>query len=405
MTTAIVGRAVVGVAVVGTTSTGTIPPPPTDDAGGVITGPLVVWAVDPGGVRRGQLHPIAAKAVVRDADLGTWTVTVDASDDLAARVTAGWRVIIQDDTLAISGRVRAIDWATSGAAIDKTLTGVDELHALAARVVYPNPAKAPAVQDRSHWTMTAPAETLIRELAWRNTGSAALLARRTPRFVTAASQGRGRSMKVSERFGNLLEVSRKIARAGGITFSALDEGDTILLRQRIPRDLSRQVRFTDLNGGLVDGKIGLVGPTVTAAIVAGQGEGADRQISEVVAETDLWQCRIETLVDRRDTSDGAVQDEAGIEAVTEGAATATASMDVVEIPGAVLGIDYQLGDTVTAQLADASVSAPVRAAEITWDGHGRTVALTLGDAPDERAPAWLRRVRDLTTRLNRQEAI
>lgn len=399
--TAVVGVALVGRAVVGTTSGSVVPPKP-------LLAPmrLAVWAVDPNGVRRGMLNPHSCTTVPRDADMGTWTVTVDARDELAARMGAGWRILIRDGATEMSGRVIEMQWATNGSALDLTLTGVDELHRLADRIVYPNPRRSITSQDVSHYKASGPSESLIREMAWRNAGSSALLPRRSPRLVTAASQGRGRTVKVSERFSNLLETLRKIARAGGTTFSAVDEKGTVLLRQRVPRDLSRQVRFTDLNGGLVSGTLGLKAPTVTAAIVAGQGEGEERKITEVLAEVDEWGTRIEVLKDRRDTSDGGVVDEAGREAIAEGSATATATIEVVEVPGCVYGVDYELGDIVTAQLAPGiTVSEPVRSAEISWDGHGRTVKLTLGDEPDENEPAWVRRVRDLSARLSRQEAV
>lgn len=404
--TAVAGVAIAGLAIVGTSSTGEVPTPPATSPAGVAgTGALAVWAVDPDGVRRGMLPVHAAAVVVRDADASTWTMTVNGRDELAKRLGPGWGVLFGDATVTESGPIESLEWSTDGAALDLTLTGVGELSRLADRIIYPNPRLPIDRQDRSHYVASGPSESLIRELAWRNAGTAALVARRSPRLVTVASQGRGKTVKVSERFSNLLEACRAIARAGGTTFSAVDENGTVLLRQRIPRDLSRQVRFTDLNGGATAGTLGLKGATVTAAIVAGQGEGQDRMISEVLAEVTPWRRRIEVLKDRRDTGDTGVVDQAGIDAISEGAETATASFEAVEVPGLVLGRDYLVGDIVSAQSAPGvTVAEPVRSAEITWDGHGRTVKLTLGDAPDENEPAWVARVRDLSARIDRQEA-
>lgn len=398
MTTAVVGRAIVGLAVVGTRG-GSVTPAPAAPVPA-----LTVWAVDPGGVRRGQLVPHDCTIVARDADVGTWSLTVDGRDELAQRLGPGWGVIIDDGLVRMSGRAESFDWSASRATLDLTIAGVDELARLADRLIYPDPRRAITNQSVARYKLSGPAETVIREMVWRNAGTAALQPRRSPRLVTTASQGRGKRVTVSERMSNLLEVSRSLARIGGLTFTAVDDGTRILFEQHPPRDLSRQVRFTDLNGGLSAGEIGYKAPTVTAAIVAAQGEGVDRAITEQVAEVDVWGRRIEDLFDRRDTSDDDVIDQTGTEALAEGSATATASFEAVEVPGCVLGHDFQVGDTVTAQLGSATVTEPVRAAEVSWDGHGRTVKLTLGDKPDENEPAWVRRVRDLSTRLSRQEA-
>src|SRR5699024_12034365 len=79
----------------------------------------------------------------------------------------------------------------------------------------------------------------------------------------------------------------------------------------------------------------------------------------------------------------------------------------VETPGLVYGVDYELGDTVTVELGPVTVTEPVRAVEIAWDGYGRTVALTLGDhdQADDKTPAWVKYIKklDLEARVRSME--
>ncbi|WP_298176876.1 hypothetical protein, partial [Saccharomonospora sp.] len=59
------------------------------------------------------------------------------------------------------------------------------------------------------------------------------------------------------------------------------------------------------------------------------------------------------------------------------------------------------GDTVTVELGPATIAEPVRAVELSWDGHGRTASLTLGDhdQADDKVPAWVKKIRDLDARV------
>ena len=47
-----------------------------------------------------------------------------------------------------------------------------------------------------------------------------------------------------------------------------------------------------------------------------------------------------------------------------------------------------------------TISEPVRAVELSWDGHGREATLTLGDPDqaDDKTPAWVKRINKLDAR-------
>ena len=361
---------------------------------------LAVWAIDPDRVRRGQLQALECTVVVRDADVGTFALTVP-DDELAGRMRDGWRVLIQDGGQTIlSGPVEEVAPNVADRTVE--FTGVSDLVHVADRLVYPNPALPGASQTSdAYYKRNGPAETVIRDMVHANAGEGAISVRRADGFAVEASQGRGSTVSTNLRYKNLLEEARTLGRLGGVTFDAMQEQDArIVFRFRVPVDRSRSVRFTDRNGGVTDGSYSLAAPTATVVLVAGQGEGTARNIIERSRAT-TWGRRVEAFKDQRDTDDADELEQSAIEQLDEGEAGAGASFTVAESPGLIYGVDYRLGDTISVELGTATISEPVRAVELSWDGHGRTASLTLGDhdQADDKTPGWVKKIRALDARV------
>ena len=367
---------------------------------------LVVWAVDPGRVRRGHLAVVGEPSVVvRDADVGSFQVPVKMDDELTARVGPGWRVIIQDDDETIlSGNITSIE--PDLVEREVVLGGQSDLSKLAGKLVFPNPFQMPEAQTGAYFRRTGPASEVIDYLVHRNAGSGALAYRVVPGLALPVGQGGllGSTVSVNLRFKNLLEESRAVARLGGVTFDAKQEGSLIRFRFRVPVDRSRSVRFTERNGGVTEGRYALAAPTVTDVVVAGQGEGAARTILHRSRPSD-WGESIEVFKDQRDTDDQDELEQSATEQLDEGQAGASAQFTVVETPGLRYGTDYQLGDTVAVEVGSLTITEPVRAVELTWDGHGRTATLTLGDhdQADDKTPVWVSKWKNLDARVRSQE--
>ena len=222
---------------------------------------LAVWAIDPNRVRRGQLQALECTVVVRDADVGTFTLTVP-DDELAGRMRDGWRVLIQDGGQTIlSGPIEEVAPNVADRTVE--FTGVSDLVHVADRLVYPNPALPGASQTSdAYYRRSGPAETVIRDMVHENAGGGAISVRRADGFAVEASQGRGSTVSTNLRYKNLLEEARTLGRLGGVTFDAAQERDArIVFRFRVPVDRSRSVRFADRNGGVTDGSYSLAAPT------------------------------------------------------------------------------------------------------------------------------------------------
>lgn len=367
---------------------------------------LVVWAVDPQRVRRGHLVVLpGATAVLRDADVGTFQITVPSGDPLSQRVGPGWRVIIQDSGVTVlSGPLTELGEDTQ--ARDRTLTGESDLVHVRDRLLLGDPMKIWTQQTAAgKYARSGPAETVIRDIVNANVGTGAVTARRQDGFTVATSQGRGKTVKVNDRDKPILDVIKPLARTGGVTFDAVQEDDNrIVFRFRTPTDRSRSVRFTEQNGGLDEGSYVMSAPTVNAAMAAGQGTGTYLNRREYARATS-WGRRVEEFVDQTSTDDDPEIKQAADELLDEGREGASASIKAKEAPGLRFGTDYWLGDTVTVEFDGATVSEPVRQVELTWDGHGRTAALTLGDhdSAGDRTPASVKRVKKIEARQRSQE--
>src|SRR5690606_19816788 len=118
------------------------------------------------------------------------------------------------------------------------------------------------------------------------------------------------------------------------------------------------------------------------------------------ARASSWGRRVEAFKDQRDTDDADELEQSAVEQLDEGAASASATFVAGDVPGLRFGVDYRLGDTVSVEIGRAIVSEPVRQVELSWDGHGRTARLSLGDhdSADDRAPKWVSKIKKLDAR-------
>lgn len=364
---------------------------------------MQVWARDPNRVRKGLLTPLSAQCVLRESGVGTWQITVDESSQWSPVVDEGWGVVVTDgDRTVFSGPVTEIQVEQEGKARDVTLVGVTDMHVLADRLVYPNPALGWDQQTTSHYVAKGVAETLILDLirgqcvpdpTWPT------VTRQAAGLVVPASGGRGISTSVEARFAKLLDEVQALATVGGLVVDVVQDGTSLVVTVREPANKARSVRFMP-DSGLGDYTTKVTAPTVTTVILGAQGEGAARQIvGKNSALSSRWGSRrIEVFEDRRDTTDAAEHAKTMDETLANGALSASATFAITETARARYGEHFQLGDLVTVALpGGGEITDGIRYAEITWDEYGRDVKLTVGDeSTDEpRTPKELRAIKAL----------
>jgi hypothetical protein len=318
-------------------------------------------------------------------------------------------VVIRDKKVLIAGPIeqwmyeRSDDGENAGVG-NITVNFADDLALVVARLTYPDPTLAPAAQVTDAWTNTGNAEVQLRTLAAYNAGPNALAARRIPQLALGALAGVGTSItSTADRMEPLGNVMRRIAvNGGGLGFRTRQDGTQILFEVYQPLDLTGQVVFAFGAGNLKYVGYQVTAPKATAAIVGGQGEGADRALIERVNDGGQasWG-RMETLVNRPGNDPVADLNAAGDEALAEAAETTRLPTSTSDTPFQRYGEPYDIGSKVSVESWPGSMVSDV----ITtvhfqvWATSGEYVSSTVGSQAENADPAWIQRLRAMDRRV------
>ncbi len=339
-------------------------------------------------------------------------MVVPAYDWIRAQVVPGNRVVvIRAGTILIAGPIekwlheRSDDGDNAGVG-KLTVTFADDLALIVAHEVYPNPAQTVDTQTVDNWTYTGNAELALRALVNTQAGPGALVARRIPQLALGALASVGSSVTVTaDRMQMAGDVARKIAEVGGgLGFRTRQVGTQILFEVYAPPDKSGTVRFGFGLGNLKYIGYEVSAPTATSVSVGGQGEGADRFMTERTDAVEMaaWG-RFEKHVAR--AGGGLIQDlrDDGDRALAEGAATTRLTTNVADTPTQRYGQHYQLGDIVAIESwPGQQVTDVVRTVHFqVYATSGEYVAATVGNQAALTDPEWVRRIREIDARLDK----
>lgn len=329
---------------------------------------------------------------------------------IRSQMAPGCRVVvIRNQKILIAGPVekwqyeRSDDGDNAG---DGTLTVnfADDLAFIAARLTYPDPALTPATQVIDNWSYSGNAELALRELADGNAGPSALTARQVPQLVLGTVAGVGASVTAkADRMEPLGNVMRRIAiSGGGLGFRTAQVGTTIEFQVYDPPDTSDQVFFSFGLGNLKYISYEVSAPTATTAIVGGQGEGADRFLTERTNDGgELSWGRMETLVNRPGSDPLADLQTAGDEELNDDKETARLPSSTADTPFQRYGVDYDLGYKVSIESWPGSMVADIVSTVHlqVWPTAGEVVAATVGSQAESSDPVWLQRLRAVDRRV------
>lgn len=228
-----------------------------------------------------------------------------------------------------------------------TVKGYSLLWLLSGRVTVP-PAGS------SYFTATGSAEDIMLALVGQNAANPTDSKRKIPLLTCATSQGRGITMTWQSRYAGLLSDLTELARVSGLGIGIEIDYDTPAMVFRVYQGADRSasqsavppVLFSPDYDNLYQ-RVYTYNATESrnTAYVAGQGEGADRDVV-IVGDENTGMDRMETFVDARDLEDASELPERG--------ETKLASMQPVSsytssvIPRG-YETDWDLGDIVTIQ--------------------------------------------------------
>lgn len=331
------------------------------------TSALRVYVRNPILARLGQADDYTTMTVVpRYNTVGAFTLEISADSAKAPLLVEGNGLIIrtaEGDTVT-SGPIRTVDWSRSesdGGSGKLTIGGVDDTTVLAQYTCWPDPTAAIGSQTSSVYKITAvKAETAMRQLVNLNAGPGALASRKNPLLTLAPDGGRGPTItREVNQFDNLLTVLTDIANAAGLGFRVVQVGTSLQFQVYTPVDRSESARFSFRLGNLTDAAYSTTPPTCTRAIVVAGGGTSPRVCKTYDRADPLWPGLVLeqfvdlTSVDTASVDLAAQMDQAAEEALTNGAGQGSLSISPIDIPKLRYGRDYNVGDTIAADVRGA----------------------------------------------------
>lgn len=344
--------------------------------------------------RVGQILPadlVGFKAIMRFNNVGSWEISLPAAHPMAEalRQPGAGIVVTGPSGVLISGPTSAATNSKTDSNPQGTwkIQGVDDSVVLGERLAYPDPAVADVTaQGQANDVRTGKASTVIMNYVDANIGPLAPVEREIPGLTIAADPLIGSTVYGSARFDILGELISGLASVDNLGFDIKQTDGQLEFSVYQPVDRSGYIRMDVLNNTLSKTEYAYGQHALSRAIVAGQGQGTDRQFLEITsseslsAET-LWGRRIETFIDQRNTSDVNELTQAGNEALADGGQTLT-SIDVVPSSDLTMkyGVDWNLGDKVTVDVGGQEVQAIVATVALSIDADGVRVGATVGEA-------------------------
>ena len=234
---------------------------------------------------------------------------------------------------------------------------------------------------------TGPAETAMKAFVANNIGPAAGITRRRYPFLNVpATAGLGTSGTWTSRFDNLLTLCQQIAINGGLAFRIAQSAPGELTFYVWEPTFNIEARFSVNAGNLTSAVMSLRAPNQTDVIVGGDGEGTARIFTrrETAGLEATYGRRMSKFMSRQSVTDYAeLQQELDVE-LQEGLPEGGITLYPVELPTLRYGVDYRLGDKVSAIVRGIELIQPVRRVVIEYE-PGRapdivpTVGLPIGD--------------------------
>ncbi|AUG87205.1 minor tail protein [Streptomyces phage Omar] len=368
--------------------------------------------------RRGIIRPEELQLELTESfnNIGSWSLTLASEHPLCDTLrTPGSGIIVTGpDDVLMSGPMVKPEYASTPTDPDGTVSfeGVSDTVCLADALAFPEPSNPNgASQTQAHDARSGKVETVMHAYVNANIGPGAPAARRKAGLIMGTDLGRGPSIKQTARFPVLGNLLSEIALLGKLGFRVVQRGSNLVFETYAITDRTAFVRLDVRNGTLSGQRVALSPPSVTRAIVAGQGELTERQFLQVdtaesIAAEAEWGRRIEQFIDQRNTDDWTELKQAGDEALEGGGFTAV-NVQVVpmEDSPARFGKEWGLGDSLVVIVGNQELTSTVTGYVLKAGSDGFKLGALLGDATGFDAGAALnKRVSNTETRLSNLEA-
>jgi hypothetical protein len=231
------------------------------------------------------------------------------------------------------------------------VSGSDDLIFLERNLLYPVPG-GPPYTSQGYDVRTGAVETIMKKYIEDNIGVNARPERRIPLLTVEPDKGIGKVVTGRARFNNIVEKFSELAIAGGdIGFRVVQVNESLQFQVYQPEDKSKNVLFSPLLGNLSSFEYNTEDPEANYVIVGGGGQGKDRLLLEKGDSASISRFgRIETFIDRRDTTDINELQQAMDEELKSKAEKTSLSISPIDTESLTFNRDYNIGDKVAVVL-------------------------------------------------------
>ena len=332
---------------------------------------------------------VGAKFLLRFNNIGSWNVSLRGDSPIAALLRAGGAGII---VTGPAGTI--ISGPTTSATLKQSqddpvgvweISGVDDTVILNERLAYPDPSHSDVTaQTNEYDSRGGRNSTVIYGFIDQNIGPSAPAARKITNLTLTADTIFGSTVGIDARFESLGQIVRKLAQIDRLGFEIMQVGANLVFTVFQPQDLSASIRMDIANNRLESSEYTYTAPGVTRAIVAGQGEGIDRTLVEVVtsnstAAESTWGRRIEQFVDGRSSNNAGNLADIGTAVLNENGFTISAiSVTPRDIDTMRYQLDWNLGDTVAVVVNSDTIAQIVEEVGISIEADGVRIIATVG---------------------------
>jgi len=336
--------------------------------------------------------PEAVTIIPRHNDVGQAKLTLPLDHPKAPLLLQpGARAVFEEDgEFRLSGPVRAIDAEGPSSEGTITFTFDDDLRELKNILGWPVPAAALSAQTVEFYTITGPAETVLKDLVSKNG-----VTRLGKPITVAPNLGRGATITVKARFEPLFDTLMPVLGGAGIGVTIRQSGSGLVLDCYQPT--TYPLELSEESGIITNYSWSYTPPTATDVVVGGQGDGADRvflKFQDTARTADQGE-RIEVFRDATDADTPALFQERANETLTENAAKPGVRIEMSETSNFRYGGDrFNVGDKVRVRIGPGLIVEDVlREATITWThADGKTTVPAIGESntPEQKLAGGLK---------------
>jgi hypothetical protein len=317
-----------------------------------------VYIRDRTGFRAGQVDDfLSLKATLLFNDVGTWTLTISrGSTKLVPLTTPGFDLEIYDhgsNQTFMRGPINTREQKYDASTDSLTITGWDDNQWLKWRLAHPSPAEvSPPYTTQAYDVRTGQASAVLAQYANVNLGPTAIGPRRLT-SVTSLDGAVGATVTGRARWQVLLPFLQDLALQGGSNVGFTIARDVSTGQMQFvtygTTDRTTTVKFSVALGNLVGGTIKSTSPNATYVFSAGSGDLTARVYHESYdPDAQATWGRREYFLDSNSTSVDAELQASAEQALVDQGEQAEFAIQITDTASVEYGIDYNLGDKVTA---------------------------------------------------------